>query len=150
MSASKSARSAPGAGVDRAPAASGWYVNLLGERIFEFPIIQRTSTHTRANSDERGPENEEITFSDNNALPMTADVQVVMRIDPSKAPALYTRYRPHASINCLKGLLRNDVRSAVRGGDRTRQRRISLQGRTPGGDPDRRCSAWRANGIRKA
>ncbi len=101
----------PNAGVDPTPVSSGWHINLLGERIIEFPVIQRTYTYTRE-ADERGPENEEITFSDNNALPMTADVQLVMRIDPSKAPALYTRYRLSFD-QIFEGPLRNDVRSAV-------------------------------------
>ncbi|MGN6422349.1 MAG: SPFH domain-containing protein [Asticcacaulis sp.] len=101
----------PNAGVDAAPVTSGWHLNLLGERIVEFPVIQRTYTYTRE-ADERGPENEEITFSDNNALPMTADVQLVMRIDPSKAPALYKRYRLSFD-QIFEGPLRNDVRSAI-------------------------------------
>ncbi len=101
----------PNAGVDRTPVPSGWHINLLGERIAEFPVIQRTYTYTRE-KDERGPENEEITFSDNNALPMTADVQLVMRIDPSKAPSLYTRYRLTFD-QLFEGPIRNDVRSAI-------------------------------------
>jgi regulator of protease activity HflC (stomatin/prohibitin superfamily) len=101
----------PNAGVDATPVTSGWHLNLLGERIVEFPVIQRTYTYTRE-ADERGPENEEITFSDNNALPMTADVQLVMRIDPSKAPALYKRYRLSFD-QIFEGPLRNDVRSAI-------------------------------------
>lgn len=101
----------PNAGVDPSPVNSGWHLNLLGERIVQFPVIQRTYTYTRE-ADERGPENEEITFSDNNALPMTADVQLVMRIDPSKAPALYTRYRLSFD-QIFEGPLRNDVRSAI-------------------------------------
>lgn len=101
----------PQAGVDKTPIPSGWHLNLVGERIIEFPVIQRTYTYTRE-KDERGPENEEINFSDNNALPMTADVQLVMRIDPAKAPALYTRYR--LSFDQLfEGPIRNDVRSAI-------------------------------------
>ena len=101
----------PNAGVDATPVPSGWHINLLGERIAEFPVIQRTYTYTKE-QDERGPENEEITFSDNNALPMTADVQLVMRIDPAKAPSLYTRYR--LSFDQLfEGPIRNDVRSAI-------------------------------------
>lgn len=101
----------PNAGVDRTPVASGWHLNLLGERIAEFPVIQRTYAYTHeANVD--GPENEEITFSDNNALPMTADVQLVMRIDPSKAPSLYTRYRLTFD-QMFEGPIRNDVRSAI-------------------------------------
>jgi regulator of protease activity HflC (stomatin/prohibitin superfamily) len=59
-----------------------------------------------------GAENEEVTFSDNNALPMTADVQLVMRIDPEKAPALYTRYRLTFD-QLFEGPIRNDVRSAI-------------------------------------
>jgi regulator of protease activity HflC (stomatin/prohibitin superfamily) len=101
----------PSAGVDPRPLPSGWHVNLLGERIIEFPVIQRTYTYTRER-DERGPENEELTFSDNNALPMSADVQVVMRADASRAPALYTRYRLTFE-QLFEGPLRNDVRSAV-------------------------------------
>ncbi|WAC48057.1 SPFH domain-containing protein [Asticcacaulis sp. SL142] len=101
----------PSAGVDPVPLRSGWHINLPGERIAEFPVIQRTYTYTRE-SDERGPENEEVAFSDNNALPMTADVQLVMRIDPAKAPALYTRYRLSFD-QMFEGPIRNDVRSAI-------------------------------------
>lgn len=101
----------PSAGVDPTPLPSGWHINMVGERIVEFPAIQRTYTYT-AEQDERGPENEEIKFSDNNALPMTADVQLVMRIDPSKAPALYKRYRLSFD-QMFEGPIRNDVRSAI-------------------------------------
>lgn len=101
----------PNAGVDNTPLPSGWHINLPGERIAEFPVIQRTYTYTRE-QDERGPENEEVTFSDNNALPMTADVQLVMRIDPSKAPSLYKRYRLTFD-QMFEGPIRNDVRSSI-------------------------------------
>ena len=101
----------PNAGVDRTPLESGWHFNGPGERIVEFPVIQRTYAYTReANSD--GPENEELSFSDNNALPMTADVQLVMRIDPNQAPALYTRYRLNFD-QIFERPIRNDVRSAI-------------------------------------
>ncbi|WP_298327543.1 SPFH domain-containing protein [Asticcacaulis sp.] len=101
----------PNAGVDKASLPSGWHLNLIGERIVEFPAIQRTYTYTRE-KDERGPENEEINFSDNNALPMTADVQLVMRIDAGKAPELYKRYRLTFD-QMFEGPIRNDVRSAI-------------------------------------
>lgn len=35
----------PNAGVDATPVPSGWHLNLLGERIAEFPVIQRTYTY---------------------------------------------------------------------------------------------------------
>lgn len=101
----------PSAGVDKTPLTSGWHFNLPGERIVEFPSIQRTYTYTRE-VDERGGENEEINFSDNNALPMTADVQLVMKINPAKAPAIYTKYRLTFD-QLFEGPIRNDVRSAV-------------------------------------
>ncbi len=69
------------AGVDPVPMPARWYLVGIGERIIQYPAIQRTYTYTRE-SDDRGTENEEISFSDNNALPMTADVQIVLRVDP--------------------------------------------------------------------
>ena len=101
----------PSAGVDKVPLNSGWHFNWPGERIVEFPVIQRTYAYTReANVD--SPDNEEMSFSDNNALPMTADVQLVMRIDPSVAPELYTRYRLDFD-QIFERPIRNDVRSAI-------------------------------------
>ena len=100
-----------GAGVQQEPMAARWYVRGLGERIGQFPAIQRTYTYTRE-TDERGPENEEISFSDNNALPMTADVQIVLRVNPAAAPALYQRYRLTFD-QMFDGPIRNDVRSAI-------------------------------------
>jgi regulator of protease activity HflC (stomatin/prohibitin superfamily) len=99
------------AGVDTKPYGSGWHFNWIGERFVEFPVIQRTYTYTRE-ADERGPENEEIQFSDNNALPMTADVQLIMKVEAPRAPSLYTNYRLSFD-QMFEGPIRNDVRSAV-------------------------------------
>lgn len=101
----------PQAGVDATPLASGWHVIGIGENIVQFPVIQRTYTYTRE-QDERGPENEEVAFSDNTGLPMTADVQIVLRIAGASAPELYKRYR--LSFDQLfEGPIRNDVRTAI-------------------------------------
>jgi regulator of protease activity HflC (stomatin/prohibitin superfamily) len=99
------------AGVDPAPMQSGWHVLGIGERIVQFPVIQRTYTYTRE-PDERGPENEEVTFSDNTGLPMTADVQVVLQVGAACAPQLYTRYRLTFD-QLFEGPIRNDVRTAI-------------------------------------
>lgn len=99
------------AGVQQEALPARWYLLGIGERVVQFPAIQRTYTYTRE-SDDRGPENEEISFSDNNALPMTADVQIVLRVDPTAAPILYTRYRLTFD-QLFEGPIRNDVRSAV-------------------------------------
>lgn len=100
-----------GAGVQPEPLPARWYILGIGERIVQFPAIQRTYTYTRE-ADERGPENEEISFSDNNALPMTADVQIVLRVDSHAAPSLYSRYRLTFD-QLFEGPIRNDVRSAI-------------------------------------
>lgn len=110
-------------------------------------MIQRTYTYTRE-ADERGPENEEVTFSDNNALPMTADVQLVMRIDPSKAPALYKRYRLTFD-QMFEGPIRNDVRSSIA----AETELVSVEFLYRGGRQQVIQKPWRAstaNGRRKA
>ncbi len=99
------------AGVDPKPYGSGFHINLPGESLIEFPVIQRTYTYTRE-PDERGPENEEIHFSDNNALPMTADVQLIMKVETARAPALYTNYRLSFD-QMFEGPIRNDTRTAI-------------------------------------
>lgn len=104
-------RTMGGSGVDPTPLASGMHFNGLGEKIVDYPAIQRTYTYTR-DADERGSENEEVTFSDNNALPMSADVQLVMRVEPGAAPALYKKYRLTFD-QLFEGPIRNDVRSAI-------------------------------------
>jgi regulator of protease activity HflC (stomatin/prohibitin superfamily) len=101
----------PASGVDPSALSSGWKVNLPGERIVEFPVIQRTYAYNRE-ADERGPENEEITFADNTGLPMTADVSITIQVQPKSAPRLYEKYRLTFD-QLLDGPIRNDVRSAV-------------------------------------
>jgi regulator of protease activity HflC (stomatin/prohibitin superfamily) len=100
-----------GAGVSPEPLAARWYFRGIGERIVQYPVIQRTYSYTRE-KDERGNENEEITFSDNTGLPMTADVSVTLQVNPASAPNLYQTYRLSFD-QLLDGPIRNDVRSAV-------------------------------------
>jgi len=100
-----------GAGVVPEPLPARWYFRGIGERIVQYPVIQRTYSYTRE-KDERGNENEEITFSDNTGLPMTADVSVTLQVNPASAPNLYQTYRLSFD-QLLDGPIRNDVRSAV-------------------------------------
>ncbi len=101
----------PSAGVDPQPLPSGWHFRGLGERIVEFPVIQRTYSYTRE-PDERGPQNEEIAFADNTGLPMTADVAITLQVTRGSAPKLYETYRLTFD-QLLDGPIRNDVRSAI-------------------------------------
>ncbi len=99
------------AGVQKEPLPARWYIRGIGERIVQYPVIQRTYTYTRE-ADERGPENEEITFSDNTGLPMTADVAITLQVAAASAPSLYITYRLTFD-QLLDGPIRNDVRSAI-------------------------------------
>lgn len=100
-----------GAGVQQEPLPARWYMRGIGERIVQYPTIQRTYSYTKE-ADERGTENEEITFSDNTGLPMTADVAITLQVSPVAAPKLYTTYRLSFD-QLLDGPIRNDVRSAI-------------------------------------
>lgn len=99
-----------GGGVE-GPLPQGWHMTGLGEHIDIYPTIQRTYTYTK-DADERGAENEEVRFADNNALPMSADVQAVISIDPSKAVTVYNTYRLDFDA-LLDGPIRNDIRTAI-------------------------------------
>ena len=102
----------PQAGVDESRAyPSGWNLKGIGERFVEFPVIERTYAYTREKNAD-GVENEEVQFADSNALQMTGDVQLVIAVDPSKAPALYKRWRLTFD-QLLETPIRNDVRTAI-------------------------------------
>ncbi len=89
----------------------GWHWKGLGEDIIVYPTRQRTYSYTReANSD--GKENEEIAFADQTGLPMTADVNLTIRVRDDKAADLYARWRQPFD-DLLDGQIRNDVRSAI-------------------------------------
>ncbi len=100
-----------GAGIATEPLRSGWHFKGLGERIVEYPVIQRTYSYTKE-PDERGSENEEIVFTDRTGLPMTADVAATIRVNPAMAAKVYTKYRLSFD-ELLDGPIRNDIRSAV-------------------------------------
>jgi regulator of protease activity HflC (stomatin/prohibitin superfamily) len=99
------------AGVQQEALPARWYLLGIGERIVQYPVIQRTYSYTKE-PDERGNENEEITFSDNTGLPMTADVAITLQVNAAAAPKLYTTYRLSFD-QLLDGPIRNDVRSAI-------------------------------------
>lgn len=99
-------------GVQPEALGSGWHGAIPGiEDIEQYPTIQRTYTYTREH-DERGTENEEITFTDRTGLAMTADVQLVLSAERARLPHLYTKYRLTFD-QLLAGPIRNDVRTAI-------------------------------------
>ena len=99
------------AGVSQQPLGNGWHMLGFGESIETYPTITRTYSFTRA-PDSRGPENEEIVFTDRTGLPMTADVAVTLRVEPPRVPALWTKYRLSFE-DLLDGPIHNDIRMFV-------------------------------------
>jgi regulator of protease activity HflC (stomatin/prohibitin superfamily) len=100
------------AGVQPAPLNVGWHGTGWGEDIIEYPTIQRTYQWTAAGDGDQKGTNEELSFNDKNALPMTADVAITFNIDPAKAPALYQKYK--LDFDQLRdGPIRAQVRTAI-------------------------------------
>lgn len=98
-------------GVQPTELRPGWHWKGIGEEIIVYPTRQRTYSYTREpNAD--GKENEEIAFADQTGLPMTADVNLTIRVRDDKAADLYARWRQPFD-DLLDGQIRNDVRSAI-------------------------------------
>lgn len=107
----KTTKFGPNPGVQSTELRPGWHWEGLGEKITKFPTRQRTYSYTRE-SNEDGKENEEIAFADVTGLPMTADVNLTLRVRDDKAADLFARWRqPFDEL--LNGQIRNDVRSAI-------------------------------------
>jgi len=107
----KTTRFGANPGVQPVELRPGWHWKGIGENIIVYPTRQRTYSYTREpNAD--GKENEEIAFADQTGLPMTADVNLTIRVRDDKAADLYARWRQPFD-DLLDGQIRNDVRSAI-------------------------------------
>ncbi len=94
-------------GVQSTPLGTGWHGQGFGEDVILFPVTQKQYSFART-----ADINEEVSFSDNSGLPISGDLGVTIRVDRSKAPALYERYRltPEELIN---GPIRLAIRSEI-------------------------------------
>jgi regulator of protease activity HflC (stomatin/prohibitin superfamily) len=100
------------AGVQEQPLSTGWHATSPGEYIVEYPTITRNYSWTRPGDGDNKNANEEIVFADNTGLPMSADVQVTLAIDPSKVADIYKMYRLDFN-DLLDGPVRSEVRTAI-------------------------------------
>jgi regulator of protease activity HflC (stomatin/prohibitin superfamily) len=100
-----------GAGVQSVPLPTGWHGTGIGEHIVLFPTTQTVYPFSH-DSREGSPVNEEIQFTDSNGVNISGDIALTIRVDPTKAPSLYSKYR--MSVNDLiYGPLRTALRSAM-------------------------------------
>nr|QQZ50112.1 SPFH domain-containing protein [Phenylobacterium glaciei] len=97
------------AGVQPTELRPGWHWRGIGEQIIKYSTRQRIYSFTReANSD--GKENEEIAFADQTGLPMTADVQLTIKVQDNRAAEIFAKYRLNFD-DLIDGPIRNDTRS---------------------------------------
>lgn len=97
------------AGVQPTELRPGWHWRGIGEQIIKYSTRQRIYSFTReANSD--GKENEEIAFADQTGLPMTADVQLTIKVQDDQAAEIFAKYRLNFD-DLIDGPIRNDTRS---------------------------------------
>lgn len=99
------------AGIDPVPLAQGWHMTGWGEEIHVYPTLQRLYPYTR-DADDRGPENEEMSFNDSRGLPMTADIQIQAATTAACVPELYRTWRSEFD-ELISGPIRNDFLSAL-------------------------------------
>jgi len=95
------------AGVQAKPLGVGTYWFQFGSDIYAYPTF--TNRYSWQRSEER---DESITFQDVNGLVVSADVNVAYRVDPAKAPILFTTYRGDMDA-IVSGPLRDRVKAAV-------------------------------------
>lgn len=79
-------------GVDVEELGTGRYWIGINEELYLFPTFTQTYTWTQA-PDERGPEDESITFQTREGLKVNSDVGITYSIDKSKATDLFQKYR---------------------------------------------------------
>lgn len=107
----KTTKFGPNPGVQPTELRPGWHWEGLGEKIIKYPTRQRVYSYTReGNAD--GRENEEIGFADQTGLPMTADVNMTVKVADNKAADLFAKYRLSFD-DLLDNPIRNDVRSFI-------------------------------------
>ncbi len=107
----KTTRFGANPGVQREELGPGFHWEGIGEKIRTYPTLQRTYSYTRE-PNEYGSENEEITFSDNLGLPMSADVALTFRVREDRAADLFATWRQEFDA-FIDGPLRTSVRAAI-------------------------------------
>lgn len=101
-----------GAGVQTQPLNVGWHATGIGERILEYPTITKNYSFARAGDGDSKDVNEEIVFADSSGLPMSADIQVTLAVEPSKVANIYQKYRLDFA-DLLYGPVRAQVRTSI-------------------------------------
>jgi len=106
-----SVRKCGGGGVAPDPIPTGYYWrSLFCEEVVEYPTSVQTLVLSQSAHEGR-PIDESITVTSSEGLPVSLDVSLSFTLDPSKVPAIYTKYR-----NAIEHIAHNFVRQTIREG----------------------------------
>ena len=88
-----SVRKCGGIGVRHEPIPNGYYWrDLFCEEVVEYPISLQTLILTKASA-EGSPNDDSITVTSSEGLPINVDVSMSFTIEAAKVPEIYTKYR---------------------------------------------------------
>lgn len=106
-----SVRKCGGGGVSQDPIPTGYYWrSLFCEEVVEYPT--NVQTLVLAKSPHEGqPNDESITVTSSEGLPVSLDVSLSFTLEPAKVPAIYAKYR-----NDIAVIAHNFVRQTIREG----------------------------------
>lgn len=99
------------AGVSNTALPVGTYATMFGTTIYEYPVYTNTYAWTKATTEGKATD-ESFQFQDQSGLTVDGDVSVAYRVDPTKAPVLFQKYRTDMD-GIIAGPVRNAVRSAL-------------------------------------
>jgi regulator of protease activity HflC (stomatin/prohibitin superfamily) len=100
-----------GGGVSPDPIPTGYYWrSLFCEEVVEYPTSVQTLVLSKSPHEGR-PVDESITVTSSEGLPVSLDVSLSFTLEPSKVPAMYTKFR-----NDIDVIAHNFVRQTVREG----------------------------------
>lgn len=92
-------------GVQDAPTVSGWvWYNPFTQDVIEFSTVVQTVVWSGG---------EALNFGSKEGVNVSADVSISFRVDPSKAPRLYGKYRETDLDKFAHGFLRNQVKDSL-------------------------------------
>jgi regulator of protease activity HflC (stomatin/prohibitin superfamily) len=100
-----------GGGVAPDPVPTGYYWrSLFCEEVVEYPTSVQTLVLAKS-AHEGHPEDESITVTSSEGLPVNLDVSLSFTLDPAKVPAVYSKYR-----NDIDVIAHNFIRQTIREG----------------------------------
>jgi regulator of protease activity HflC (stomatin/prohibitin superfamily) len=103
-----------GGGVAPDPIPTGYYWrSLFCEEVVEYPTSVQTLVLSKS-PHEGHPEDESITVTSSEGLPVNLDVSLSFTLDPAKVPTIYSKYRNEIDViahNFIRQTIREGVQS---------------------------------------